>query len=39
MLGIIKKGRGNKTESSRIDLTDVDSSKWKEKVEGSNGDT
>lgn len=33
-----EEGRNIKTQSSRIDLTDVDSSKWKEKVEGHNGD-
>lgn len=37
-LGIIRKGRDNKTESLKSDLTDGDSSKWKGKVEGYNGD-
>lgn len=38
MLDIIRKGRDNKTESLRSDLTEWVSSKWKEKVEGYNGD-
>lgn len=33
-LGMIREGRDNETESLKSDLTDVDSSKWKEKVEG-----
>ena len=37
MLDIIRKGRDNKAESPKSDLTDGDSSKWKEKAEGYSG--